>query len=362
MVMYDYYDTAEQAAAYARNALALMDERKILLNPRNFTIWYSYTCGNPPDLVKAIDAACAGGKPFTEEVSRQLWESYLDTPARATVVGDASDKLERQISDVMRILDVAGTDTRGYGKALRESVEQLARSNALGSVKDVITSLVTETQTMADRTRALELQLQASAREAAELRVSLEATTRDALTDALTGIANRKHFDQKLRAETAAAAGGEPLCLLMADIDFFKRFNDTHGHPIGDQVLKLVARTLTETLKGRDTPARFGGEEFAVLLPQTALESAVIVAEQIRVRVASRVVKRRDTQQQLGAITLSIGVTQYRPGDSMADLVQRADEALYAAKGAGRNRVHVQVPLSTIPVSPSVATPSAVMQ
>ncbi len=157
----------------------------------------------------------------------------------------------------------------------------------------------------------------------------------------------------------AAAAGGEPLCLLMADIDFFKRFNDTHGHPIGDQVLKLVARTLTETLKGRDTPARFGGEEFAVILPQTVLESAVIVAEQIRVRVASRVIKRRDTQQQLGSITLSIGVTQYRPGDTIADLVQRADEALYAAKGAGRNRVHVQVPLSAIPVAPEIAAASA---
>lgn len=362
MVMYDYYETAEQAAGFARKALTLMDERKIPLNPRNFTIWYSYACGNPLALVKAIDAARADGKPYTEEAGRELWDKFLDASARSTVVGDASEKLERQITDVMHILDLAGGDTRGYGKALRESVEQLARSNALGSVKDVITSLVTETQTMADRTRALELKLQASAKETAELRVSLEATKRDALTDALTGIANRKHFDQKLRELTAAAAAGEPLCLLMADIDFFKRFNDTHGHQIGDQVLKLVGRTLSETLKGRDTPARFGGEEFAVILPQTVLESAVIVAEQIRVRVASRVIKRRDTQVQLGSITLSIGVTQYRPGDTIADLVQRADEALYAAKGAGRNRVHVQAPLSAIPVAPDIAAASAVMR
>lgn len=360
--MYDYYETPEQAAGFARKALALMDERKILLNPRNFTIWYSYACGNPTELVKAVDQACGAGQPYSEEVGRLLWEKFLGVTARQTIVGEAGEKLERQISDVMRIIDTAGSDTKGYGQALRQSVEELAKANALGSVKDVITSLVTETQTMADRTRALELQLQASAKETAELRVSLEATRRDALTDALTGIANRKHFDERLRAAADLAIAGEPMCLLMADIDYFKRFNDTHGHQIGDQVLKLVAKTLTETLKGRDTPARFGGEEFAVILPQTALDSAVIVAEQIRVRVASRVIKRRDTQQQLGSITLSIGVTQYRLGDSLSDLVQRADEALYVAKGAGRNRVHVQVPLSTVPVARAAAPASAVLQ
>lgn len=346
MVMYDYYDTAEQAAAYARNALALMDERKVCLNPRNFAIWYSYACGNPTELVRAVDETFGNGKPYSEEAGRVLWEKYLGTAARSALPGEDGERLERQIRDVLQILDAAGADNKVYGKALRNAVERLAQSNALGTVKDVITTLVAETQTMADRTRALEQQLQAKAKETAELKLSLEATRKDAITDALTGIYNRKHFDQKLREETAQAAGtGEPLCLLMADIDHFKRFNDTHGHQIGDQVLKLVAHTLSETLKGRDTPARFGGEEFAIILPMTMIDGAMTVAEQIRARVASRVIRRRDTQQQLGAITLSIGVTELVPGEPLADLVQRADEALYAAKGAGRNRVHLNAPV-----------------
>lgn len=340
MVMYDYYETAEQAAAFASQALALMDERKIPLNPRNFTIWYSYACGNPSALVQAIDAATASGKLYTEEVGRELWEQFLGASARSSVVGDASEKLERQIADVMQIIDLAGTDTRGYGKALRESVEQLARSNALGTVKEVITTLVTETQTMADRTRALELKLAASARETAELRVSLEATRRDALTDALTGIANRKHFDQALRLAAAQALEqGNAASLLLADIDHFKRFNDVYGHALGDQVLRLVATLLKQNVKGQDLVARYGGEEFAVILPMTRLADATILADRLRELVGSRRVQLKDRGQTLGRVTLSIGTAEFRGGERCADWIARADGALYEAKRAGRNRV-----------------------
>jgi diguanylate cyclase len=345
MVMYDYYETAEQAAEYARNAIKLMDQRKICLNPRNFAIWYSYACGNPSELARAMQNVAAGSDQYSEELGRDLWERFLGSAARHTATSEANDRLGQQILDVIRILESAGNDTQAYGQTLRHAVQRLTADGGLATFKEVITSLVVETQTMADRARALEQRLEASAKETEQLKKSLERTQRDAMTDALTGVPNRKSFDLRLRAETKTSAEkGDPLSLLMADIDYFKRFNDTHGHQIGDHVLRLVGRTLTETLKGRDTPARFGGEEFAVILPATALEGAMAVAEQIRRRVASRAIIRRDTQEELGSITLSIGVTQYRPGESPIEFIRRADQALYAAKSLGRNRVEARPP------------------
>ncbi len=345
--MLEFPETAQQSAEHARTALALIERHRVRLNPRNYAIWYAYASGVSAELAKALDSVVANRAPYTEELGRGLWDRYLSAQAGASAqaVGEIREKLHNQLRDVMRLLDEAGADSKAYGNTLRSAAGQLSGGGGLSAVREVIASLVVETQTMADRTRALEMRLEASAKEAEELRRALELTRRDAMTDALTGIANRKAFDIKLRENAIQGMGtGEPLALLMADIDHFKTFNDTHGHQMGDQVLKLVARTLSETLKGRDTPARYGGEEFAIILPSTAIGPATIVAEQIRQRVASRIVVRKDTQQKLGSITLSIGVAQFRVGEPLTELIERADAALYRAKTEGRNRVVAEKP------------------
>src|SRR6185312_12323338 len=147
---------------------------------------------------------------------------------------------------------------------------------------------------------------------------------------------------EKLFEEYAAAArqGHTEMCLLMIDIDHFKNFNDEFGHLLGDEVLKIVARTLTEILKGRDVVARFGGEEFVAILPETPIEGAMKVADIIRGAIAGRELKRKDTGTSFGSITVSIGVARYRPEeDTLPTLIQRADTALYTSKHGGRNRV-----------------------
>jgi diguanylate cyclase len=125
----------------------------------------------------------------------------------------------------------------------------------------------------------------------------------------------------------------------MGDVDHFKKFNDTWGHATGDQVLRLVAQCFKATVKGRDTAARFGGEEFVVILPATALKNAERVAENIRKAVESKKIVKRSTGETLGSITLSIGVSQYVKGEDPAETINRADACLYAAKRGGRNRV-----------------------
>jgi diguanylate cyclase len=162
----------------------------------------------------------------------------------------------------------------------------------------------------------------------------------ESLTDPLTGLSNRKYFDDSLvKAIAESLPRGRQLALMMTDVDHFKRFNDTYGHLTGDQVLRLVAMAVKQNVTANDIAARYGGEEFAVVLPEAMLTSAVAVAEQIRRAVMAKELMKRSTGQTLGRVTISIGVAVLRPGDTPQTLIERADACLYAAKRSGRNRV-----------------------
>ncbi len=147
-------------------------------------------------------------------------------------------------------------------------------------------------------------------------------------------------FDAALAKGIAEATEkNEPLSLLMADIDHFKSFNDQYGHLTGDQVLRLVALAVKQNVKGRDVAARYGGEEFIIALPNTALQSAITVADHIRRAVMTKELMRRSNGERLGRVTISIGAAMLRPGESAQLLIERADKCLYVAKRHGRNRV-----------------------
>jgi diguanylate cyclase len=162
----------------------------------------------------------------------------------------------------------------------------------------------------------------------------------ESLTDPLTSLANRKYFDETLcKAIAESLSKGEPLSLMMTDIDHFKKFNDSFGHFTGDQVLRLVAISAKQNVKGQDLAARYGGEEFAIILPNTILRSAITLADQIRRAVMSKELMKRSTGEHLGRVTISVGVAMLHHDDGTQSLIERADACLYAAKRNGRNRV-----------------------
>ncbi len=161
-----------------------------------------------------------------------------------------------------------------------------------------------------------------------------------AVTDATTGLKNARYFHERLARELSRAEReGQPLCLVAADLDHFKRVNDVHGHAVGDQVLAATARVLAGCVRAGDVACRVGGEEFTLICPGASAEDAVHIAERIRAEVqALRVPSAKGAVQ----LTLSLGVSVYRPGEPPPVLAARADAALYAAKRSGRNRVQLE--------------------
>jgi len=163
---------------------------------------------------------------------------------------------------------------------------------------------------------------------------------RDAMTDALTNLANRKAFDEELlRACDQAEADNSVVTLAVLDIDHFKRFNDTWGHQTGDQVLRYVASVIGRISKNPRVAARYGGEEFAVIFPGEGALQVEMALNAIREEIGSRALRRRSTNDELGAVTISAGLAERRPGETGTLLLDRADEALYASKRGGRNMV-----------------------
>jgi diguanylate cyclase len=246
-----------------------------------------------------------------------------------------------QLREIARVLDDAVGNTAKYGGGLSDVASLLSASPYdVDLVRKVLRALVDLTLAMRRTGTELRGRLDRSKQELATLQSVIDAARAENQTDGLTGIANRKSFEGRLTSELRHAVNaGESLCLLLLDIDHFKAFNDRFGHSTGDQVLKFVAHVARQNTKGKDVVARMGGEEFTVLLPETALQQAVGVAEKIRKAIMAAELKKKSTAERLGKITISVGVATARNADTLESFIERTDRFLYAAKRSGRNRI-----------------------
>jgi diguanylate cyclase len=341
-----YIESPEEAQAISRRALEMMGQHQIPANPVNFTLWYSYFIGSPPGLKAEVDKIWAEGGAVDGDLSATLFARFFGDGEPGEKIAEAGLAIEAQLEQVLSYLGEASADTSGFGEKLADLSVDLVKGAETGDVGAVVRSILLETQKIVTKSKAMEQKLSESSEEIHQLRENLNVVRHEAWTDGLTGIANRKCFDLRLQEAAAAAeAEGTPLALLLADIDHFKKFNDTYGHRIGDLVLRLVAQNLKAGVKGADLPARYGGEEFTIILPETRLADAATLANNLRGRLNRKELKNSKTEATYGRITLSIGVAQYRPGEPLAELIQRADEGLYAAKNAGRDCVVTEAEL-----------------
>ena len=333
-------DEHERTLAFAELALGQIRSLRQTAIPRNYEIWYVYATGYNSQLNQVINETLARNGKLTEADLEQIYETYLSHLKTTDRIDKVGARVIGEIDDVMELIGDALGMSAAFNASLSGATERLTKAEDREQVMKVVESLVKTTHEMRDTTKALEDRLALSKTEISNLQQSLEAIRAESLTDPLTGLGNRKYFDRMLEtAVTEAVTSGEPLSLMMFDIDHFKSFNDSYGHLTGDQVLRLVGMSLKQSIKGQDITARYGGEEFAVVLPSTALRQALTVADHIRRAVMSKELKKKSTGEILGRVTLSVGVAMLRPGEDTDSVIERADACLYTAKRTGRNRV-----------------------
>ena len=329
-----------QSYDLARAALAELQRRAVWPTPLNFELWLHIVANPDGPLNTEIEELIRRGELITEDRSEELAAKYLPQRRLDAQVRETGDHLERQLHEVQRAVESAQLSNAEYGRTLSGASRELQHDPAPNEVRRLVDVLSEATLQVRRQNSSLETDLSSSTNEVARLREKLEAAQREAMTDALTSLANRKAFDAALRrACVEAEKTGQPLSLAILDIDHFKRFNDTWGHQTGDQVIRYVASVLSRAAHGRFVAARYGGEEFALIMPGEVAARAMTTLNRVREEIASRSLKRRSTEEDLGVVTVSTGLAQHHLRETPAALLARADAALYGAKRDGRNRV-----------------------
>ncbi len=337
----NYPESAEKANEYLRLVLPMLAKFKLPPNPINFNLCYEYVSGTNLELSNILDKVLSEQKGLSKQAAIELYRRYIWDVDRRAMEKHSKD-LYMVMTETISGIDQSTTQASNSSKVLGNYTEKLTESHDLHEMRNIIAEVVSETKMIAQSSTLLQKMLSETKQEVENLREELERSREQATTDSLTGLLNRRAFDQELmRASDDANQSRDPLGLLMIDIDKFKRVNDTYGHLIGDKVIRFIAKQLSNNLKGKDIVARIGGEEYAILLPNTQLDNARILAESIRTTIERSRLKRTDTSQPIGGITVSIGVTSFKHGEVTDDFIQRADQALYQSKNNGRNRVSI---------------------
>ncbi len=262
-----------------------------------------------------------------------------------------SRELEQEVRDSDSALEQAvRTQVSSIASSVENAADIVALKSAVQHQLDAILSSMdgfkvlknSQEDASSEQTRMLEERLKGMEEESRELRLHLAQQEQKAMRDALTELPNRAAYDQQIRHETEQwrssqeLGGGRELCLIICDVDHFKRINDTYGHLAGDKVLKVLAREISNRVRKSDFVARYGGEEFAIVMTNTSLEDAERLTNKLRQAIEHCPFHFKEKQVQ---ITMSFGVAAYQPGDTSDLVFDRADKALFSAKEQGRNRV-----------------------
>ncbi|SIO08710.1 diguanylate cyclase [Sulfurivirga caldicuralii] len=334
----DRYLEALTAAESENTALKTLEKARLLRvppNPIHYTLLFDYLAEVDPFLMEQLETALKL-KAYNDDTADELYQRYIThLISRHLPVDQAEDTLRRMKEELERWLEEFSSEHN----ALRVDIETLREDHHDIAEAIIDKVILPRLEAIEKRSENLVRQVEQFAVQMERLRAKLTSSYEEARTDPLSTLLNRRGLMEALkRLVSEAEESDTPFAVIMCDIDHFKRINDNYGHTVGDSVIRYVARVLKNETKGQDLVARLGGEEFVVVLPNTSYEGARHVAEKIRETIANKKLAVRLNNKPL-RFTLSAGVAMWRPGESIEDVFERADRALYRAKQQGRNRV-----------------------
>lgn len=339
MIASKYFESTPRTKEILKETITFIGAHELSAHPINYTVCYEYFRGVHLGLKQQIDKTLAAHKPLNDQLLAEWFITFC--------TGCDQEKLEQSQADLIKVItnlnssaaQVEDNVTR-FDNVLRINQETLDASHSPDTVELVINQLMDNTRIMHSSMELMQQQIQESRQEINYLQEKLEKATEEALTDPLTGLANRNGLTKAIEQINAEAIKThQSFCLIMLDIDHFKKINDTYGHILGDKVIKIVADTVRHQLKGKDTAARYGGEEFCVLLPETTLDDGLKLAEHIREVIEKTEIKKLSGTNEVCRVTISAGVASFKSNEQINQLFERADDALYRSKKGGRNQV-----------------------
>ncbi|MBN8829689.1 MAG: GGDEF domain-containing protein [Sphingomonadales bacterium] len=309
------------------------------LTPLNFGLALDYITGNDLAIEKAVRAILSDKGRLSNSIAEQIIAEQRAEEMTPDTLGVMLDEMEANLHQLTGIAERSTSNAKDFGAALQQQAAELTKDDAGG---DAIGKLVALTRGMIEKTREVEARMREGQKQTRLLQKNLETARKAAEQDHLTGLPNRRAFENALRDEVQAAReNGEPLSIAFCDIDHFKHINDQHGHDAGDRVLKFVAGLLARISGDKAHVARHGGEEFVILFRGLALSDAARIVDDARADMAERNLVDRKTGERMDQVTFSGGVADVFAYSEPRDALKAADRALYLAKEHGRNRVYI---------------------
>lgn len=327
-----------EVSSIAQSVVSLLASREIAATPSNYSLFFRYMQGTEQDLIASIDTYMQSGIAFDEVILNELKDEFPD-PEITKEVEKKQSSVSKVISEMfLKISDFSGESNK-LSESIKKNASQLSESSSVEDITSVVSSILEDAEQFEEYNTNFQSEIDEITKELSDLKKEYAEMKTVSLTDELTQIANRRALDEKLKESLELYQNNKlpTLSLCMVDIDHFKQFNDSFGHLTGDKVLKYVAQRLKQMVTENDFVSRFGGEEFLLLLPDRQLSEAARLATEINHYFNST--NLTGSKQNLGKITVSIGVAEYRNSESSEEFIERADRALYAAKEDGRNQV-----------------------
>ena len=332
-----YNASPEQNSEYIRQMLPLMMQHNVPVNPMNYAVWYHYVAGTDGDLNKAIDTLIRDQQPFDSNTTLNLYKTHICN-ASLESFEKINSNLQRLITQTTLSVNATGEKASAAGDNFNVKLKELKTAENEANLKSILVEIILETTQLAEASKDLKNELDNTNKEMEQMRNELTHVREAANTDGLTGLLNRRAFDKAL-GELVESATTKNACLAILDIDHFKRVNDSFGHLVGDKVIKYFALLLKKHAAEYHHVARYGGEEMAIIMPDTTLAEAFDLIEEIRKVLDKSRLKHKSDTETIGKVTVSAGIASLKAVDTASTFIERADNALYRAKETGRNKV-----------------------